>query len=73
MSKSFKNISGRPISIVLNSRTTLHMPPGHEETLADAEVEGNAKFEKLLKLKLISEPSKPAPKPKRSKRPKRKS
>jgi hypothetical protein len=48
MPVKLRNQTGRPVSITLNSRAALHLPPrGTSPVLMEAEVSGNPKVQKL--------------------------
>ncbi len=54
MSKEIENICNRPVQIRMNSGNNLHLGPKAIETnILNAEVENNAKIEKLQKLNMI--------------------
>ena len=55
MPVQLRNQTGRPVSIALNSRSALHLPPhATSMPLADADVNDNAKIHKLRARGVIS-------------------
>jgi hypothetical protein len=47
MPARLENLTSRPVSLVLNSGSALHLPPGYALELDPAEIIGNATVEKL--------------------------
>ena len=50
-----ENLTGRPVTLNLNSGMALHLPPGQiSEQILEVEVESNAKVEKLREQRVIA-------------------
>jgi hypothetical protein len=54
MAVRLENLTSRPVTLVLNSGSVLHLPPGHAIEQPAVEVEQNAKVQRLREALVIA-------------------
>jgi hypothetical protein len=54
MAVRLENLTSRPVTLVLNSGSVLHLPPGHASEQPAVEVEQNAKVQRLREALVIA-------------------